>query len=228
LTETVTQSDSLDLVAAQPSLEDLVPTDLSKAKVVILDLHLPGMEGPDAVRCVRTAGPAALVLSASDEPSKVIDAIGAGAAGYLTKGADTDEIVQAIRIVSSGGTYVSPVLAGHLLHQAWRKERAAQLDLTPREREVLELVADGETDADIADRLYISVHTVHSHLDRIREKTGRRRRPELTRYAIEHDIKRQYGLRQTGSVGLNAVIYRRRAPNERLLDGRPSWPGPAS
>ena len=112
LTQTATQSDSLDLVAAEPSLEDLDPTDLTKAKVVILDLHLPGIEGPDAVRFVRRAGPEVLVLSASDDPSEVIEAIGAGAAGYLTKSADTDEIVQAIRIVSSGGTYVSPILAG--------------------------------------------------------------------------------------------------------------------
>ena len=143
---------------------------------MILDLHLPGIEGADAVRFVRSAGPEVLVLSASDDPIEVIEAIGAGAAGYLTKSADTEEIILAIGIVSSGATYVSPVLAGHLLHQAQKKEPASPLELTPREREILELVAEGETDADIAVRLYISVHTVHSHLDRIREKTGRRRR----------------------------------------------------
>jgi DNA-binding NarL/FixJ family response regulator len=191
LTQTAMQSDVLALVAASPSLEELDGSDLTRSRVVILDLHLPGREGPDAVRFVRATGPAVLVLSASDNPGEVIEAIGAGAAGYLTKSADTDEIIEAIRIVSSGGTYVSPVLAGHLLHQAQtRKERISQLELTSREREILELVAEGETDADIAAQLYISVHTVHSHLDRIREKTGRRRRPELTRFAIEHHIKR--------------------------------------
>jgi DNA-binding NarL/FixJ family response regulator len=131
-----------------------------------------------------------LVLSASESPTEVIEAIGAGAAGYLTKSADTDEIIQAIRLVSNGGTYISPILAGHLLHQAQKREERSQLELTPREREILELVAEGETDADIAQRLFISVHTVHSHLDRIREKTGHRRRPDLTRFAIEHDIRR--------------------------------------
>jgi DNA-binding NarL/FixJ family response regulator len=191
LTQTMTGSDAIDLVAATASLEEIDHSDLMASRVVILDLHLPGMEGPDAVRFVRSVGPAVLVLSASDDPAEVTDAIGAGAAGYLTKSADTDEIIQAICIVSSGGTYVSPVLAGHLLHQAQtRQERATELELTLREREILELVAEGETDADIADRLYISVHTVHSHLDRIREKTGQRRRPDLTRFAIEHDIRR--------------------------------------
>lgn len=191
LTQTTIQSDCLDLVAATPSLEELDPTNLRIANVVILDLHLPGLEGSEAVRFVRSAGPQVLVLSASDDPAEVIEAIGAGAAGYLTKSADSDEIIQAIEIVSNGGTYVSPVLASHLLSQAQKKERASHLELTPREREILELVAEGETDADIADRLFISVHTVHSHLDRIREKTGRRRRPELTRFAIEHEIRRQ-------------------------------------
>jgi DNA-binding NarL/FixJ family response regulator len=192
LAQTATQSDALVLVGAATSVEELDPSDLTRSRVVILDLHLPGMEGPEAVRFVRSAGPAVLVLSASDNPAEVIEAIAAGAAGYLTKSADTDEIIQAIRIVSGGGTYVSPVLAGHLLHQAQTKEeQASQLELTPREREILELVAEGETDADIAERLYISVHTVHSHLDRIREKTGRRRRPDLTRFAIEHDIRRR-------------------------------------
>jgi DNA-binding NarL/FixJ family response regulator len=191
LTQTATQSDALALVAATPSLEELEPSDLAKSEVVILDLHLPGTEGPDAVRFVRSTGAAVLVLSASDNPAEVIEAIGAGAAGYLTKSADTDEIINAIRIVSSGGTYVSPVLAGHLLNQAQKVEQASQLDLTSREREILELVAEGETDADIAAQLYISVHTVHSHLDRIREKTGQRRRPDLTRFALQHDIRRQ-------------------------------------
>lgn len=88
------------------SLEELDGSDLRSAKVVIPDL--PGMEGPEAVRFVRAAGPEILVLSASDDPAEVIDAIGAGAAGYLTKSADTDEIIQAIEIVSAGGTYVSP------------------------------------------------------------------------------------------------------------------------
>ena len=102
------------------------------AKVVILDLHLPGMEGPEAVRFTRAAGAEVLVLSASDDRAEVIEAIGAGAAGYLTKSADTDEIIQAIQTVSRGGTYVSPVLAGHLLNQAKKHDRTTQLVLTPR------------------------------------------------------------------------------------------------
>ena len=193
LSQTAVESKLLDLVAATSSLEELDASALRGAKVVILDLHLPGMEGPEAVRFTRAAGAEVLVLSASDDRAEVIEAIGAGAAGYLTKSADTDEIIQAIQTVSRGGTYVSPVLAGHLLNQAKKHDRTTQLVLTPREREILELVAEGETDADIAAQLFISVHTVHSHLDRIREKTGHRRRADLTRFAIENEIVRQEG-----------------------------------
>ena len=96
LTQTATQSDALTLVAAAASLEELDASDLTSSSVVILDLHLPGVEGPDAVRLVRSSGPAVLVLSASESPTEVIEAIGAGAAGYLTKSADTEEIIQAI------------------------------------------------------------------------------------------------------------------------------------
>ena len=122
LTQIAAQSDALDLVAAAPSLEELDPADLNRSSVVILDLHLPGMEGSAcrSLRPVERAG--RLGPFGSENPGEVIEAIGAGAAGYLTKSADTEEIIQAICLVSSGGTYVSPILAGHLLHEAQKRE----------------------------------------------------------------------------------------------------------
>jgi DNA-binding NarL/FixJ family response regulator len=191
IVQTIEATDACQLVMAVDSFEALESAGIKPDWVVILDLHLPGVEGSEAVRSVCESGAAVLVLSASDNADEVIDAIAAGAAGYLTKSADTDEIVRAIRAVAAGEAYVSPALAGHLLARSRRNVPAGSgLELTVREREILELVAEGETDADIADRLYISIRTVHSHLDRIRDKTGLRRRSELTRYAIEHHMNR--------------------------------------
>jgi DNA-binding NarL/FixJ family response regulator len=178
--------DDLELVTAVASVEALA--ELPECDVVVLDLGLPGLSGANAVAHVRGRGPAVLVVSAESSRSAVLDAMGAGASGYLTKSSEPEEIATAVRHVAGGGTYVSPTLAAYLL----AADDATGADaLTPREREILALVADGETDADIAEQLYISVRTVRSHLDRIRDKTGRRRRADLTRLAIEQGFTRR-------------------------------------
>lgn len=173
----VDDADGLELVATAKSIEDfdgLAP----EADVVLLDLHLPGIEGSAGVAHVCALGYQALVLSAAGAPDDVVDAIAAGAAGYLTKDADSQEIERAVRAVAAGQTYVSPTLASYLLRAS--RSSPAPYSLTEREREVLSLVASGETDQDIAVELFISVSTVRSHLDRIRDKTGARRRADLT------------------------------------------------
>jgi DNA-binding NarL/FixJ family response regulator len=156
--------------------------------VVILDLRLPGVSDAEAVATVVGMGFVVLVLSAHGARSDVLAAMAAGASGYLTKDADIDEIHRAVRQVAAGNSYVSPTLAAYLLNSSRTRYAPVQLPLSDRERQVLALLADGGRDQDIADRLSISVRTVRSHLDRIREKTGRRRRPELTRLAIEKGI----------------------------------------
>ena len=151
-----------------------------QAEVLLLDLHLPGLRGAAAVAHLCARGHTVLVVSASEAPADVVEAIGAGARGYLTKQADEAEIVGAVGAVAEGRTYVSATLASYLLQ--------APINITEREREILELVAGGETDQDIAELLQLSVRTVHSHLDRIRNKTGSRRRADLTRFALERGI----------------------------------------
>ncbi|CAA9232984.1 MAG: hypothetical protein AVDCRST_MAG41-1088 [uncultured Corynebacteriales bacterium] len=184
-------------VATSGSLEDaeehLRGTGRHRPDLVLLDLHLPGLGGADGVRHVRAAGLPVLVLSAAAEPAGVLDAIAAGAAGYLTKNADGAEIATAVRTVAAGGTYISPTLASYLLVAARQdpgadRPQSDQAGLTERERSILGLVAAGETDRDIAAQLSISVSTVRSHLDRIRHKTGHRRRPDLTRLAFQTGI----------------------------------------
>jgi DNA-binding NarL/FixJ family response regulator len=157
--------------------------------VVLLDLGLPGVRGWHAVEAVRSRWPQCrvLVLTASETRGDLLDVMGAGASGYLTKHAGTDELAQAIEKVAKGELFVTPRLASYLLEDD-RVRTPDQFSLSRREREVLALLAEGARDREIADRLFISLSTVHSHLDRIRDKTGLRRRPELTRLAVEEGI----------------------------------------
>jgi DNA-binding NarL/FixJ family response regulator len=179
----------LRLVASAGSVEELDRKGRTDAQVVVLDLGLPGMGGAEAVRHLCDAGARVLVVSAAAARRDVLDAITGGAAGYLTKSAEPVEIVQAVELVAAGETYVSPTLASFLLQAAEETRSESALTLTKREREVLALVASGERDAEIAKQLCIAITTVHSHLDRIRDKTGRRRRADLTRLALEKDIR---------------------------------------
>jgi len=188
LVQIVEDAPNLELTIARRSIEDWDQARPEPPAVVLLDLNLPGVGGADGVHRVCEQGYVVLVISAAGTRSHVVDAIAAGASGYLTKDADTDEIVDAVETVASGRTYISPTLAAYLLETDQRRDGPAGLQLTGREREVLALLAQGERDQDIAERLFISIRTVRSHLDRIRDKTGRRRRPDLTRLAVEHGI----------------------------------------
>jgi DNA-binding NarL/FixJ family response regulator len=187
LSRAVEDAEGLELIVALASVEEL-DAHAELPDVVILDLGLPGRHGADAVRHVCERGTKVLVVSADGSQSDVLDAIAAGASGYLTKSAEPSEITAAVGVVANGETYVSPTLAAYLLRAAKLDREDAPHALTPREREILALVAAGERDADIAEQLFISVRTVRSHLDRIRDKTGRRRRADLTRLAVEHGI----------------------------------------
>ncbi|GHF06867.1 DNA-binding response regulator [Amycolatopsis deserti] len=155
--------------------------------VVVLDLKLRGVTDSQAVQEVVRMGHKVLVVSAHAGQDEVLGAISAGARGYLSKDADGDDILHAIREIAAGNSYVSPTLASYLLDST-RPRAGVGSVLSDRERQVLSLVAAGERDADIAEAMSISVRTVRSYLDRIRDKTGRRRRPELTRLAIEEGM----------------------------------------
>lgn len=174
-------------VAAQ-SVEEFAALRPAPDAVVSLDLRLPGVSEAEAVARVVRLGLRVLVISAYGGRSDVRAAMAAGAKGYLTKDADIHEIRYALKAVSRGGRYLPPHLAAFLTEPSFL---AVSARLSDRERQVLALLANGERDQDIADALAISVRTVRSHLDRIREKTGRRRRPDLTRLAIEKGIVRE-------------------------------------
>lgn len=178
------EAGDMEVGAVVDSVPAFAAADQPPGSVVVLDLRLRGIAGSAAVRRVAGMGHHVLVLSAYARQDEVLGAVSAGARGYLSKDADGPDILRAVREVAAGETHVSPRLASHLLDS----DRGARSVLSERERQVLSLVAAGERDADIAVAMDISVRTVRSYLERIRDKTGRRRRPELTRLAIEEGI----------------------------------------
>jgi two-component system nitrate/nitrite response regulator NarL len=167
--------------------------------VVLLDLGLPGVAGAAAVLEVCELGHHVLVVSAQAEPEVVLGAIAAGARGFLSKDVDADELLIAIKTVAGGGAYVSAVVAGMIMKDnADRPAVSADVELSPREEQVLRLVAAGERDVDIALILGIGVRTVRGYLDRIRDKTGERRRPGLVKEAIRRGLIGGSGPRRGG------------------------------
>jgi two-component system, NarL family, response regulator NreC len=159
-----------------------------KPAVLVLDLNMPGeLTSLDAIPRVREVSPATrvVVLTMQDDPQFARRALRAGAAGYVLKEAADDELVDAVRCVAAGGTYLNPRL-GAMLAAAPPEPSSPPDDLTEREVEVLRLIALGHTNAEIAQELYLSVRTVESHRAHIQQKLGRSTRAELVRYALDH------------------------------------------
>ncbi len=167
--------------------------------VVLLDVHLPGGGGQAVVTAIKATHPQVrfLALSASDAPEDVIATIRAGARGYVTKTISGPGLVDAVRRVAAGDAVFSPMLAGFVLDAfaalapaaADRPAFDSELDqLTPREREVLRLIARGYTYKEIARELYISVKTVESHVSSVLRKLQLSTRHQLTRWATERRL----------------------------------------
>jgi DNA-binding NarL/FixJ family response regulator len=162
--------------------------------VILLDLHMPEMGGMMVLEQLKTVLPSAkvLIMTASEKSETLLAAVSAGAAGYITKRSTRQSLCDAVITVHGGGAVIAPHLAGHLLNQYAKASRGDVQDLrntlSSREQEVLRLVAQGLTDKQIASKIYVSPRTVQNHLARIRDKTGLRRRSELTRWAVVHAV----------------------------------------
>ena len=179
---------------AENGLEALRMAHELRPDVVLLDLHMPEMGGMMVLERLRTELPdtRCLVVTASEKAETLLAAVSAGASGYITKRSSRRELCDAVITVYGGGSVIAPHLTGHLLRQ-YRKAAVGDTEdlrnaLTAREQEVLRLVAKGLTDRQIAGEIYVSPRTVQNHLARIREKTGLKRRSELTRWAVVHAI----------------------------------------
>ncbi|UQS21702.1 response regulator transcription factor [Amycolatopsis thermalba] len=163
--------------------------------VVLMDMNLGNTSGVDATREITTSLPdtRVLVLSASGEHSDVLEAVKAGASGYLVKSASVPELVEAVRRTAEGDPVFTPGLAGLVLGEYRRMAAApaggvAPPRLTERETDVLRLVAKGLTARQIAERLVLSHRTVENHVQSTLRKLQLHNRVELARYAIEHGL----------------------------------------
>jgi two-component system NarL family response regulator len=161
--------------------------------VMILDLRMPDFGGLAVLDKLRISRPdiRVIVMTASEDAGTLLEAIEAGAAGYLSKRTTGEEMRQALITVHGGGSVITPSLASHLLKEysnAARGQQSTVRLLRGRQLEVLRLVVQGKTDNEIGQSLFISPRTVQNHLTSIRHKTGLRRRSELTRWAVQHAI----------------------------------------
>ena len=163
--------------------------------VVLMDLNMPGMSGVEATRRIKELSPATpvVMLTVSADDRDVVDAVRAGACGYLLKDAAIEEIVAGIRAVASGESWVAPRVAGTLLARVREAseppaDAMPAADLTEREQQILRLIAEGKDNAEIGDELYISPRTVKNHVSSLLAKLQIENRIQAAVYAVRRGL----------------------------------------
>jgi DNA-binding NarL/FixJ family response regulator len=162
--------------------------------VVVMDLRMKRVDGIEATRLLaQSDGPPVLALTTFNDDELLSGVLRAGAVGFVLKDSPAEELIRAVRAVGSGKSYLDPAVTARVLN-AYRSNAAPPLpavaltELTPRERDVLTLIAKGHTNAEIADELYISGLTVKTHIGRIFTKLGLRDRAAAIVFAYEHRV----------------------------------------
>ena len=155
--------------------------------VLVLDLHMPGEPSLEAIPRMRAESPqtAIVILTMQRDPAAAREALQAGAVGYVLKDAAQEELTEAVRLAAAGRTYLDPELGARI---AASRPAGPPDGLTPREVDVLRLLAIGHTNAEIAQLLHLSPRTVESYRAHVQRKSGRTTRAELVRYAVEHGL----------------------------------------
>jgi DNA-binding NarL/FixJ family response regulator len=189
LAQLLEQADGIALsgVAADGAEGVELALDL-RPDVVLMDLEMPGLDGIEATRRIRASREQTqvVVLTSFSDRARILDALDAGAAGYLLKDAEPEELLRGIRAAAAGQAPLAPRAASELL--AERQETRPAAELTPREREVLAMVAEGLPNKLIARRLEISEKTVKAHLTRIFERIGVSDRTQAALWAERHRL----------------------------------------
>jgi DNA-binding NarL/FixJ family response regulator len=188
--------DGVEVVGTATDGSEAVEQALTaRPDVVLMDLRMPGVDGSEATRRIRDRldGTHVLVLTTYADDASLFPALQAGARGYLTKDASAEEIEEAIRAVAAGRTHLDPAVQQRLVEAVLEPAPPAAPDdspdeLTPRETEVLKLIAAGLSNAEIADTLVVSAATVKTHVNRIFAKTGVRDRAQAVRYAYRRGL----------------------------------------
>jgi DNA-binding NarL/FixJ family response regulator len=196
--------DDVEIVAtAADGIEAVDRARTERPDIVLMDLRMPRLEGAEATRQILASLPdtRVLVLTTYADDEFLFPALQAGARGYLTKDASAEEIEHAIRALIAGRTHLDPTVQQRLVTAVLDQSAPAQGDepkpvrpadlpdeLTPRELEVLKLIAAGLSNNEIADKLVLSNATVKTHINRIFYKTGARDRAQAVRYAYQHRL----------------------------------------
>jgi two-component system, NarL family, response regulator NreC len=165
-----------------------------KPDLVLMDIAMPDLNGIEATRRIITEAPGVKVIALSMHTDKrfVRHMFAAGAAGYVLKGSAFEEVSAAIKTVANGRIYISPTITDQVLadyvKQLTKPSAGAESPLSGREREVLQMLAEGKSSRNIAERLHVSVTTVDTHRKHIMDKLGFRSIAELTKYAIREGL----------------------------------------
>lgn len=179
-------------IAGEADRGEVVPAMVQELHpdVVIMDVAMPGISGIEATRRIKAISPetAVLALTMHEDEQYFFEMLNAGASGYVPKRAAPDDLVSAIRVVAQGNVFLYPSLAKLLVTDFVQRGESASpsksMPLTEREREVLTYIAEGYTNREIAEALFISVKTVDRHRENIMRKLNLHSRIELVKYAI--------------------------------------------
>lgn len=181
---TLVRQSIVKTVAAEPGFEVVGESDRGDAVVemvqrlqpdmLVLDINMPNLDGIQAATQLRRVLPGLriLFLTMHDDDATIRRAVALGADGYVPKAASIDELLQAVRTVAAGGTYLSPAIARRVMELAGGRGITAAAQLTEREMEILQIIATGARPAEVAQRLFLSVKTVKNHLTNIYAKLG--------------------------------------------------------
>lgn len=179
---------------AGDGLETVRLVERLQPDVLVLDLMMPGLSGLETLRVVRQRSPQTrvVVLSMYSDAAFVVTALKDGATGYVLKGGAEKHLVHAVREATAGKRYLSPPVTESAIDAYIEQAKSAALDphetLTVREREVLQLAAEGRTGAEISSRLHISQRTVENHRANLMRKLGLRNQTDLVRYALKRGL----------------------------------------
>lgn len=202
---TIVRSGVRLLLSAEPDIdvvgealdgaEALALTETLRPDVVLMDISMPGMDGLEATRHIKARWPDihVLVLTMHRSDEYFFEMLKAGASGYVLKGAETSELIRAVRVVSRGEVFLYPTMAKKLLSDYLTRVEGSvepSQSLSPREKQILRLLAEGYSNKEIAENLVLSPSTIHTHRNNLMKKLGLTSRRELIQYARQRGILR--------------------------------------